>query len=91
MSGFIDANEYLAGTIRNLNEVVPTNQQMSSEDEEVLVELKDIQDESDLYFGAEKILDYEEQVYAEEDQSHSDLVEKSESEGDQSDSDFEID
>ena len=91
MSPFIDANEYLAGTIRNLNEVVLTNQQMSSDDEEVLVEPKDIQDESDLYFGAEKIPDNEEQVYAEEDKSHSDLVEESEYEGDQSDSDFEID
>ena len=48
MSGFIDVNEYLAGTIRNLNEVVLTNQQMSSEDEEVLVAPKDIQDESAL-------------------------------------------
>ena len=68
-----------------------TNQQMSSEDEEVLEESKDIQGESDLYFGNEKLPDYEEQVYAKEDQSRSDLVEESEYEGDQNDSDFEID
>ena len=91
MSGFIDVNEYLAGTIRNLNEVVLTNQQMSSEDEEVLEESKDIQDETDLYFGAEKIPDDEEQVFAEKDQSHSDLVEETEYKGVLSDSDCEID
>ena len=64
---------------------------MSSEDDEVLEESKDTQDESDLYFGAERIPDHEEQVFAEKDQSHSDLVKESEYEGDQSDSDFEID
>ena len=55
MLGFTDAGEYLAGTIRDLNEVLLTNQKLSSEDEDVLEESKDIQDESDLYFGAERI------------------------------------
>ena len=90
MSGFTDAGEYLAGTICDINEVLLTNQQMSSKDEEVIEELKDIQDESDLYFGAERIPDYEEQVYAEKDQSHSNLAEESEYEGVQSDFDCEI-
>ena len=69
MLGFTDAGEYLAGTIRDLKEVLLTNQQklMSSEDEEVLEESKDIQDESDHYFGAERIPDDEEQVFAEKD------------------------
>ena len=91
VSGFTDAGEYLAGTIRDLNEALLTNQQMSSEDEEVLEESTDIQDESALYFGAERIPDDEEQVFAEQDQSHSDLAEESEYEGVQSDSDCEID
>ena len=91
MSGFTDVDEYLAGTIGDLNEVLLTNQQMSSEDEEVLEESKDIWRWKWPLLRCWENSDDEEQVFAEEDQSHSDLVEESEYEGDPSDSDFEID
>lgn len=64
-----------------------TNEQMSSQAEEVPVETEGIQ--SDLYFGAERIADEEEQVYAEQDRSQSDSLAESDCGDDQNDSGFE--
>ena len=77
---------------RDLKEIVVTIARMLTEDMEVIVEPEDVQDENDLYFGAERMEDDEEQVYAEEDQSESDseIDESEESDSDDSGSDWDF-
>ena len=62
---FIGADKLLVGTIRDINAVRHTNQDMSEEDNDVLNEPEDIRDETDMFFGFEP-LDNEEEGASED-------------------------
>lgn len=65
-----------------MKEITPANQQVSSQDEEAVAEPEDVRDVSDLYVGAERNPDFEEQ--AEKNQRESELVAKDGLDNDQS-------
>lgn len=81
---FLDADQTLTGTIRNIQFSEPKNSEMSLDDQEVLQEPEDMNDQSDTYFGAENLdEDAEIEIDMQKVDDDSDFVD--------SDSDFESD